>query len=124
MNNIYIPAWHYRAPGIVQRTWGWNPVEEMILLSLDQSPGTINDISQALKIPRQVVGSTVARLMQFGLVEVRLSPQPVLSTSNVGHDFIRIGRALPECTADREIGISVVYEKVGLSVFRTRLRTY
>ncbi len=120
MNNIYIPAWHYRAPAIVQRTWGWSPVEEMILLSLDQSPGTINDISQTLKIPRQVVSSTVARLMQFGLVEVRVSPQPVLVTSGVGHDFIRTGRALPERTADREIGISVVYEKVGLSVFRTR----
>ncbi|WP_027053668.1 phospholipase D-like domain-containing protein [Mesorhizobium erdmanii] len=120
MNNIYIPAWHYRAPGIVQRTWGWSPVEEMILLSLDRSPGTINDVSQTLKMPRQVVGSTVARLMQFGLVEVRLSPQPVLVTSSIGHDFIRTGRALPERSADREIGISVVYEKVGLSVFRTR----
>lgn len=120
MNNIYIPAWHYRAPGIVQRTWGWSPVEEMILLSLDRSPGTINDVSQTLKIPRQVVGSTVARLMQFGLVEVRLSPQPVLATSSVGHDFIRTGRALPERTTDREIGVSVVYEKVGLSVFRTK----
>lgn len=120
MNNIYIPAWHYRAPSIVQRTWGWSPVEEMILLSLDRSPGTINDVSQTLKMPRQVVGSTVARLMQFGLVEVRLSPQPVLVTSSIGHDFIRTGRALPERSADREIGISVVYEKVGLSVFRTR----
>lgn len=120
MNKIYIPAWHYRAPGIVQRTWGWSPVEEMILLSLDRSPGTINDVSQTLKIPRQVVGSTVARLMQFGLVEVSLSPQPVLVTSSIGHDFIRTGRALPERSADREIGISVVYEKVGLSVFRTR----
>lgn len=120
MNNIYIPAWHYRAPGLVQRTWGWSPVEEMILLALDRSPGTIDDISHALKIPRQVVGSTVARLMQFGLVEVRLSPQPVLATSSVGHDFIRAGRALPERTADREIGISVVYEKVGQSVFRTK----
>lgn len=120
MNNIYIPAWHYRAPGVVQRIWGWSPVEEMILLSLDRSPGTINDVSQTLKIPRQVVSSTVARLMQFGLVEVRLSPQPVLSTSSVGHDFIRTGRALPERTSEREIGVSVVYEKVGLSVFRTR----
>lgn len=120
MNNIYIPAWLYRAPGLVQRTWGWSPVEEMILLSLDRAPGTINDVSKALKIPRQVVGSTVARLMQFGLAEVRLSPQPVLATSGIGQDFIRSGRALPERTADREIGISVVYEKVGLSVFRTK----
>lgn len=120
MNNIYIPAWHYRAPGIVQRTWGWSPIEEMVLLSLDRDPGTIDAVAARLGIPRQVVSSTVARLMQFGLVEVRLSPQPVLATSSVGHGFIRAGRALPERTADREIGISVVYEKVGQSVFRTR----
>ena len=120
MNNIYIPAWHYRAPGIVQRTWGWSPIEEMILLALERSPGTINHVSETFNIPRQVVGSTIARLMQFGLVEVRLSPHPVLVTSSVGRDFIRTGRALPERSADREIGISVVYEKVGLSVFKTR----
>lgn len=119
VKKIYIPAWHYRAPGIVQRTWGWSPVEEMILLTLDRSPGTINDVSQALKIPRQIVSSTVSRLMQFGLVEVKL-PLAVIGTSGIGHDFIRTGRALPERTEDREIGISVVYEKVGLSVFRTR----
>lgn len=120
MNNIYIPAWHYRAPGIIQRTWGWSPIEEMVLLSLDRNLGTIDDIRASLGIPRQIVGSTVARLMQFGLVEMRLSPQSVLATSGVGHNFIRAGRALPERTTDREIGISVVYEKVGQSVFRTR----
>jgi len=120
MNNIYIPAWHYRAPGIVQRTWGWSPIEEMVLLSLDRTPGTIDSVAGNLGVPRQVVSSTVARLMEFGLVEVQLSPQPVLATSSVGNGFIRAGRALPERTSDREIGISVVYEKVGQSVFRTR----
>ncbi|SFP09956.1 Phosphatidylserine/phosphatidylglycerophosphate/cardiolipin synthase [Cohaesibacter marisflavi] len=120
MKNIYIPAWQYRAPGIVQRIWGWSPIEEMVLLSLDQTPGTIANVAGNLHIPRQVVSSTVARLMQFGLVEVRLSRQPVLATSSVGNDFIRSGRALPERKSDREIGISIVFEKVGLSVFRTR----
>ncbi len=120
MNNIYIPAWHYRAPGIVQRTWGWSPIEEMVLLSLDRNLGTIDDIRASLGISRQIVSSTVARLMQFGLVEMRLSPQSVLATSVVGRNFIRAGRALPERTTDREISTSVVYEKVGQSVFRTR----
>lgn len=117
---IYLPAWHYRARAIVQRTWGWSPVEEMILLTLDRSPGTIEDIAASLGIPIQVAGSTVARLMQFGLVEVRFSPTPQLATSSVGHDFIRAGRALPERTEDREIHISLVLEKVGHSVFRNR----
>lgn len=92
----------------------------MVLLTLDAPPGTIDDLASALHIPRQVAASTVARLMQFGLIEVRMSPRPMLSTNLVGHEFIRGGRALPERSADREIGISVVYEKVGESVFRNR----
>jgi phosphatidylserine/phosphatidylglycerophosphate/cardiolipin synthase-like enzyme len=117
---IYLPAWHYRARAVVQRTWGWSPIEEMILLALDRTPGTIEDVATSLGIPIQVAGSTVARLMQFGLVEVRFSPAPQLATSSVGHDFIRMGRALPERTEDREIHVSLVVEKVGHSVFRNR----
>ncbi len=117
---LYLPAWHYRARAIVQRTWGWSPIEEMILLALDRAPGTIEDVATSLGIPIQVVGSTIARLMQFGLVEVRFSPSPQLATSSVGHDFIRLGGALPERTEDREIHISLVLEKVGHSVFRNR----
>jgi phosphatidylserine/phosphatidylglycerophosphate/cardiolipin synthase-like enzyme len=117
---IYLPAWHYRARAIVQRTWGWSPIEEMILLALDRTAGTIEDVATLLGIPIQVAGSTVARLMQFGLVEVRFSPAPQLATSSVGHDFIRLGRALPEWTEDREIHISLVLEKVGHSVLRNR----
>jgi hypothetical protein len=117
---IYLPAWHYRARAIVQRTWGWSPIEEMILLALNHAPGTIEDVATSLGIPIQVAGSTVARLMQFGLVEVRFSPAPQLATSSVGHDFIRLGRALPERTEDREIHVSFVLEKVGHSVFRNR----
>ena len=117
---IYLPAWHYRARAIIQRTWGWSPIEEMILIALDRTPGTIEDVATSLSIPIQVAGSTVARLMQFGLVELRFSPAPQLATSSVGHNFIRLGRALPERTEDREIHISLVLEKVGHSVFRYR----
>nr|WP_236777777.1 phospholipase D-like domain-containing protein [Agrobacterium tumefaciens] len=92
----------------------------MVLLTLDATPGTIDELVSSLKIPRQVAASTVARLMQFGLIEVRMAPRPVLSTNIVGREFIRSGRALPERSAEREIGISVIYEKVGESVFRYR----
>lgn len=117
---LYLPAWHYRARAIVQRTWGWSPIEEMILLALDREPGTIEAIATSLRVPVQVAGSSVARLMQFGLIEIRLSPVPQLSTSKVGHDFVRSGGALPERTEDRELHISLVLEKVGHSVFRNR----
>lgn len=117
---IFLPAWHYRARAIVQRTWGWSPIEEMVLLALDQAPGTIEQVAASLAIPKQVASSTVARLMQFGLIEVRLSPVPVLTTSSVGYEFLRSDRALPERTEDREVGISLIFEKVGHSVLRNR----
>jgi PLD-like domain len=117
---IFIPAWHYRARAIVQRIWGWSPIEEMVLLALDRTPGTIEEVATSLRIHNQIANSAIARLMQFGLVEVQLSPIPGLTTSNVGHDFIRSGRALPERTEDREVGISLVFEKVGQSVLRNR----
>lgn len=116
---IYLPAWHYRARAIVQRTWGWSPIEEMVLLALDRAPGTIETVAASLSIPVQVAGSTIARLMQFGLIEMHLSASQ-LATSPVGRDFIQSGRALPERTEDREIHISLVLEKVGHSVFRRR----
>ncbi|MGR7995817.1 hypothetical protein [Xanthobacter sp. ZOL 2024] len=117
---IFLPAWHYRARAIVQRIWGWSPVEEMVLLTLDRTPGTIEQVAASLKIPRQVAASTVARLMQFGLIEVRLAPVPLLTSSSVGHDFLRSNRALPERTEDREVGISLIFEKVGHSILRNR----
>ncbi|WP_342029934.1 hypothetical protein [Devosia insulae] len=90
------------------------------MLALDRSPGSIAEVSSALKVPPQVVSATVARLMQFGVVEVRMSPRPVLTTSRIGHDFIRSNKALPERTEDRELNISIIFEPVGHSLLRNR----
>lgn len=117
---ILIAAWHYRARLIVQRTWGWSPVEELVLLTLDEVPGTMESVKDRLGLSAQVVGATVARLMRFGLVELRISPTPVLCTSVLGRQFIRSEQPLPERTIDREIPVNLVYERVGRSVFRRR----
>lgn len=117
---IFLPAWQYRARLLVRRTWGWSPIEEMVFLELDKSPGTVEHVASALGIPKQVASSSVARLMQFGLIEVRLTPMPNLTTSLVGHEFLRANRALPERVEDREVPISLIFEKVGLSVMRNR----
>ena len=52
----------------------------MILRALDRTPETIEEVATSLGIPSQVAGSTIARLMQFGLVELRLAPVPQLAT--------------------------------------------
>ncbi|MCJ2138086.1 hypothetical protein MKK69_29240 [Methylobacterium sp. J-026] len=117
---IYIAAWHYRARVVVQRTWGWSPVEELVLLHLDGSPGTIESVKTRLGLNTQIVGATLSRLMRFGLVELRTSPVPLLCTSALGRQFIRSGQPLPERSSDREVSVSLVYEPVGRSVFRRR----
>lgn len=117
---IYIAAWHYRARVIVQRTWGWSPVEELVLLHLDGNPGTMESVKVRLGLNAQVVRATVARLMRFGLVELRTLPIPVLSTSRLGRQFVRSGQPMPERTADREASVNLVYERVGRSIFRRR----
>lgn len=117
---IYIAAWQYRARVIVQRTWGWSPVEELMLLHLDQTPGTMDSVKTQLGLNAQVVGATLSRLMRFGLVELRTSPIPSLSTSPLGRRFIRAGQALPERTVDREIPVNLVFEGVGRSFLRRR----
>lgn len=117
---LRIPAWHYRARAVVQRIWGWSPVEQMALLHLDRHPGTIESVATSLSIPSQVSAATIARLMDFGLVEVRMSPRAELTTSEAGRSLIRTGRAMPERTEEREVHVSVVYEKVGHSLFRRR----
>jgi hypothetical protein len=58
--------------------------------------------------------------MRFGLIEVRLSPEPALTTSSVGFDALSSDRALPERTEDREVRINLLFEKVGHSVLRNR----
>lgn len=117
---IYIAAWHYRARVVVQRTWGWSPVEELVLLHLDHAPGTMESVKSGLGLDAQVVGATLSRLMRFGLVELRTSPVPSLATSPLGQRFIRSGQPLPERTVDREMSVNLIYERVGQSIFRRR----
>lgn len=81
---IYIPSWHYRARAVVQRTWGWSPIEELIFLSLDREPATMPAMTTRLSLPLQVVRATIARLMQFGLVELQVSQTPAFASSAIG----------------------------------------
>lgn len=118
MNRLLIPAWHYRACAVVERVWGWSPAEEAVLLSLNRAPGSSEDVASALDLPRQVVSAAVARLMHHGLLDFRLEGQPALVLSEAGNASIHSGLALPERTEHRELGISLVYEKLGHSIFR------
>ena len=120
MNHLLIPAWHYTAAVIVERVWGWSPVEEAILLAFLKKPGSSVDVAHELKIPIQVAKSAVTRLMQHGLLELRLSPSPALGVTEPGGAFVYEGMPLPERSEMRRVGISAVYEPFAHSVLPRR----
>lgn len=118
MSLLLVPAWHFRARAVVERVWGWSPIEEAVLLHLRRAPGTGEDLAAALSVPRQVAGKALERLMRHGLIELRLGDVPAFVLSPSGHAATLAQRPLPERSERRELGISLVYERLGDSVLR------
>lgn len=117
---LLIPAVWYRTRAVIERRWGWSPVEEEVLLALRERSGTSASTAQGLGIPQQVVTAAVNRLMRYGLIEARISPEPGLTMTEAAHAHLLAGRPLPERTALREMSVSIVLDKLGGSVFRKR----
>lgn len=117
---LLIPAVWYRARAIIERRWGWSPVEEEVLLALRERPGTSASVAVELGIPRQVAEAAVSRLMRFGLIEVRIAPEPALAMTDAARAHLLAGRSLPERAQRREMTVSLVFDKLGGSVFRRR----
>lgn len=118
--SFLIPVVWYRARAVIERRWGWSPVEEEILLVLRENPGTSASVARELGIAHQIVEAAVSRLMRFGLIEVRIAPEPALAISEAAHAHLVAGRSLPERAQRREMIVSLVFEKLGGSVFRKR----
>lgn len=117
---LLIPAVWYRACAIIERRWGWSPVEEEVLLALREKPGTSASLAAGLRIPRQVAEAAVSRLMRFGLIEVCIAPEPALAMTEAARAHLLAGRSLPERAQRREMTVSLVFDKLGGSVFRGR----
>ncbi len=117
---LLIPAVWYRARAVIERRWGWSPVEEEVLLVLRERPGTSASVATELGIAHQVVEAAVSRLMRFGLIEVRVSPEPALAMTEAARAHLLAGRSLPERAQRREMTVSLVFDKLGGSVFRHR----
>jgi len=117
---LLIPAVWYRAQAVIERRWGWSPVEEEVLLALRENPGTSESVASELRIPHQVAAGAVSRLMRFGLIEVRMAPKPALMMTEAARMHLLAGRSLPERAEQRELSVSLVFDKVGGSVFRRR----
>lgn len=118
MRRMLIPAWHYRACAIVERVWGWSPVEEIVLLFLSKNPGSTDRIANSLGLPRQLVTAAVDRFMRYGLLDLCFDGKPAFVLNETGKLCARGEKPLPERCEHRELGVSLVYEKLGDSVLR------
>lgn len=116
MNRLLVPAWHYTTAVTVERVWGWSPVEEAVLLTLLKKPSSSADVACDLELPIQVAKAAVTRLMQHGLLELRLVPTPALAVTEPGKAFVYEGMPLPERSEMRKIGVSAVFEPFTRSV--------
>lgn len=117
---LHLPATWYRARAIIVRRWGWSPIEMAVLLFLRDEPGTSVSVSQTLGIGHQIVEAAISRLMRFGLVEVRFGENPALHMTEAAREHLKAGRPLPERSSQREMFISLVFDRLGGSVFRRR----
>ncbi|MBL4799518.1 MAG: hypothetical protein JKY50_19115 [Oleispira sp.] len=120
MVNVYVPAWWLRSKVLIQRIWGWSPIEEALLLELSKNDGDFDTLSPRLNLPRQVISSAMTRLMDFGLVEAKMTGQPAFVVSPAGRAAIRDGRALPETSTDRSVIVSMVLTEIGNTICRKR----
>nr|WP_282568938.1 phospholipase D-like domain-containing protein [Aliiroseovarius sp. S2029] len=59
-------------------------------------------------------------MMRFGLIEVRIAPEPALAMTEAARAHLLAGRSLPERAQRREMTVSLVFDKLGGSVFRGR----
>lgn len=129
MVDILVPAWWLRGKLLIERTWGWSPIEEALLLELSQREGDFNILAPRLNLPRQTISSAVARLMEFGLVEAKMTDTPSFVASETGQIAIRDGRPLPLTSSERAVSISMILTEIGDTVcrrrdVRTRLRSH
>lgn len=91
-----------------------------VLLFLKDEPGTSVSVSHALGISHQIVEASISRLMRFGLIEVRFGENSALHMTEAAREHLKAGRPLPERSSQREMFISLVFDRLGGSVFRRR----
>lgn len=91
-----------------------------VLLFLKDEPGTSVSVSQELGIGHQIVEASISRLMRFGLIEVRFGENSALHMTEAAREHLKAGRPLPERSSQREMFISLVFDRLGGSVFRKR----
>jgi cardiolipin synthase A/B len=93
---VAIPIYRVACRVGIDKGRPWSIVEELLLWSITRKPKTTHELSMESSLPRQLVVSTIARLMRFRLVEITFdSGTPAFRASAYGIRELTSGRSLP-----------------------------
>ena len=93
---IAIPVFRLSCKVGIDRGRAWSIVDEMLLWATAVKPRSIAQLSSEANLPRQIVVASIARLMRFRLVELKVTDNSAkFQTSAYGREIFESGRPLP-----------------------------
>lgn len=118
---IAIPVFRVSCKVAIDRGRTWSVVDELVLWAITRQSRTIGALASESGLPRQLVVSSIARLMRFRLVEVvPMEGGAAFRASEFGFEAISSGNPLPFFPTRYSRRVSFVVERVTGRLFLTR----
>lgn len=118
---IAVPVFRVACKVGIDRGRAWSVVEEVILWAITRQSKTVPELSLETNLPRQVIVSSIARLMRFRLVEVNPKDGTVaFRASDYGFKAVSGGHPLPYFPKRVARRVSFVIEWATGDFFPTR----
>lgn len=118
---IAVPVYRFSCKVGIDRGRAWSAIEEIILWSITRTSKTISALVEEANLPHQLVIASIARLMQFRLVEVAVvDDQVTFRASGYGFKVITSGESLPFFPKRVSRRVSFVIERTSGDFFPTR----
>jgi cardiolipin synthase len=93
---IAIPCFKISAMVGIDRGRAWSVIDELLLWAMAQKPASVRRLADESGLHRRVVVSSIARMMRFRLVELKVTSEgPLFQASGYGAQSILSGRPLP-----------------------------
>jgi cardiolipin synthase len=117
---IAIPIFRISCRVRIDKAPPWSIVDELIMVSIARTFRSIGELSQASQLPRQLVLASISRLMNFRLVESKVTEDGIVfRASPFGFGSIAGGKPLPMFPKPQYRSARFSIERAAGSFFRT-----
>lgn len=118
---IAVPVYRFGCKVGIDRGRAWSAIEEAILWAITRTSKTIRALAEEANLPHQLIIASIARLMQFRLVEVAvINDEVTFQASSYGFKVITSGDSLPFFPKRISRRVSFVIERASGDFFPTR----